>query len=253
MGFHTYTILTTPLTVTTYADLSKWVWKRPAQQKPLVVDFTNTHIVTLRRHDREFADATSTVDHFIPDGMPLIWLLNQQGAHLQDRVYGPEFTRQCLANSPTSVRHYFLGGSQNCLEKLISQLKLTNPSLHIVGSHNGYFSTADEDSIISSITAVDPDCVWVGLGTPKQQILAKKLKLHMTRGVIFSVGFAFDVIAKTKEDAPTWMQTYGLTWLFRLSKEPRRLTQRYLKYNTLFLWYLLRDSICSSSKTPRKI
>ena len=39
------------------------------------------------------------------------------------------------------------------------------------------------------------------------------------------------------ESAPPWMQRPGLTWLFRTASEPRRLLNRYLRYNTLFLSY----------------
>jgi N-acetylglucosaminyldiphosphoundecaprenol N-acetyl-beta-D-mannosaminyltransferase len=63
------------------------------------------------------------------------------------------------------------------------------------------------------------------------------------RGVVFTVGFAFDVNAGMKPDAPPWMQRLALTWLFRLLSEPKRLGSRYAKYNLLFLWYLLRDGI----------
>ncbi len=37
------------------------------------------------------------------------------------------------------------------------------------------------------------------------------------------------------------MQRLGLTWLFRAASEPRRLLTRYLRYNSLFLYYLLKD------------
>ena len=45
-----------------------------------------------------------------------------------------------------------------------------------------------------------------------------------------------------KPDAPLWMQRWGLTWVYRLASEPRRLASRYLRYNSLFLFYLLWDA-----------
>ncbi|HET9800507.1 MAG TPA: WecB/TagA/CpsF family glycosyltransferase [Chthoniobacterales bacterium] len=41
--------------------------------------------------------------------------------------------------------------------------------------------------------------------------------------------------------APGWMQRLGLTWLYRMSKEPRRPGPRYIQYNSLFVYYLVRD------------
>ena len=49
--------------------------------------------------------------------------------------------------------------------------------------------------------------------------------------------------AGTKRDQPMWMQRLGLGWLFRLCSEPRRLLGRYVKYNSLFLFYLLWDGL----------
>ena len=68
-----------------------------------------------------------------------------------------------------------------------------------------------------------------------------KQTLH--RGVVLTVGFAFDVNAGTKRDAPAWMQRVGLTWLFRVAAEPRRVGPRFLRFNTLFLYYLMRDGL----------
>ncbi len=40
-----------------------------------------------------------------------------------------------------------------------------------------------------------------------------------------------------------WMQKRGLTWVFRILSEPRRLAARYLRYNSLFLFYLAKDAL----------
>lgn len=246
----TLRVINTPLVATSYQELSRWVYGRPGSDAPLILDFSNTHIVTMRRHEPDFLAATDTVDYFIPDSMPLTWVLNAKGAGLKDRVYGPEFTRRCLRDSPPEIRHFFLGGSRACLEKLLENLKTQNPALTIAGARNGYFSTEEEEEIIAEILQSRADCIWLGLGTPKQQLFAKKLKTRLPSGVILNVGFAFDVNAGTKPDAPAWMQPLGLTWAYRLLKEPRRLGWRYLKYNSLFLAYLLLHGADSATQRP---
>ena len=47
------------------------------------------------------------------------------------------------------------------------------------------------------------------------------------------------------------MQRLGLTWLYRLPKEPGRLGPRYLRCNSLFVFYLLRDAIFGPPAAPR--
>src|SRR5690348_13275289 len=111
-------ILGTSLQSTTYADLVAFCQRLSSENQCSAIDFSNTQIVTMRRHDRAFREITSGCDFFIPDGMPLIWGLNLQGAKLRDRVYGPTFMRRCILSSPAPFSHYFLGGSNECVSKL---------------------------------------------------------------------------------------------------------------------------------------
>jgi N-acetylglucosaminyldiphosphoundecaprenol N-acetyl-beta-D-mannosaminyltransferase len=236
-------ILGTPLQKTTYAGLTAELQNLSRQPRPFAVDFTNTQIVVLRRHDPQFREVTRAFDFFIPDGMPLIWCLNWQGAKLRDRVYGPTFMRECLLASPAPFTHYFLGGSEFCVRRLQEFFTGRNAAIKIVGARNGYFKPEDEPAILEEINRLAPDFIWVGLGTPKQQAWIHRNKNRIKRGIILAVGFAFDVTAGTKKDAPLWMQRLGLTWCHRLASEPLRLGRRYIYYNSLFLFYLLKDGL----------
>jgi len=236
-------LLGTPLQCTSYATFTERAQMMARTGTTISVDFTNTQIVTMRRHEPPFREITSRFDYFVPDATPLIWCLNLQGAKLKDRVYGPTFMRHCVLNSPAPITHYFLGGSEDCLTKLQAAFNKANPNLRIIGVRNGYFKREDEAAILEEINRLSPDFVWVGLGTPKQQDWIHRNKAAIRRGVVFAVGYAFDVNAGTKRDQPMWMQKLGLGWLFRLCSEPRRLLGRYVKYNSLFLFYLLWDGL----------
>jgi N-acetylglucosaminyldiphosphoundecaprenol N-acetyl-beta-D-mannosaminyltransferase len=236
-------ILGTPLAVTTYDELTDHCHDLARRDATWAIDFTNTQIVTMRRHEPAFREATSSFDLFVPDGMPLIWVLNRRRAQLTDRVYGPTFMRRCIADSPTPFTHYLLGGSEECLARLRERLLSEQPGLQIVGSRSGYFREQDDEEIVREINSLSPDFIWIGLGTPKQQAWIHRHKASIQRGVILAVGFAFDVNAGTKPDAPPWMQRRGLTWIFRILSEPRRLLGRYLRYNSLFLFYLAKDAL----------
>ena len=238
-------VLGTPLAATTYDELTEHCHDLAQVGGTWAIDLTNTQIVTMRRHEPSFREATSRFDLFVPDGMPLIWTLNRRGAALSDRVYGPTFMRHCLARSPAPFTHYLLGGSEECLAQLRQRLATEQRSLQIVGSRNGYFAESEEEEILREINALAPDFIWIGLGTPKQQEWIHRHKASLQRGVLLAVGFAFDVNAGTKPDAPVWMQQRGLTWVFRILSEPRRLLFRYLRYNTLFLFYLGKDALAA--------
>lgn len=207
-------------------------------QRPVCVDFTNVHIVAQRRIDPEFRSATESMDFFVPDSQVLVWAVRLLGGRTSRRAYGPEFLPLCVREAPAPFSHYFLGGSEECLEKLLEKLRNLQPDLRIVGSHHGYFSESEDPDIAEEISRLEPDFVWVGLGTPRQQLWIHRNRAVIRCGVLLAVGFAFDVNAGLKKDAPRWVAKMGLTWLFRMIREPRRLFWRYAKYNTVFLWLL---------------
>lgn len=242
-------VLHAPLLVTDYEKLSAQSLRWAREPRCRLVEFVNTQIVTMQRHDRTFRETMNSYDDLIPDGMPLVWCLNRAGAGLKDRVYGPTFMRRFLETAPEGTTHYLLGGSEVCGNKLRELFTRLNPRIKFVGSFHGWCEAdgtlqgAAEKDVINEINRLAPDFIWVGFGTPKQQYWAQKHKHLLKRGVVLTVGFAFDANAGMKSDAPKWMQRGGLTWLYRMCSEPRRLLPRYVKWNSLFLFYLLRDGL----------
>src|SRR5216683_238956 len=107
-------VLGTPLLVTDYNGLAAQCLEWARGPRCVAMDFANTQIVTLRRHEPDFRELTSAYDCYPPDGMPLIWCLNRAGARLRDRVYGPAFMRQFITSVPPQITHYLLGGSEAC-------------------------------------------------------------------------------------------------------------------------------------------
>jgi len=245
----TFHVLGAPLLVTTYDELADLCTAWTRQPRCTAIEFINTHIVTLMRHDAAFRSLMSAYDHLLPDGMPLVWCLNRLGAGLRDRVYGPTFMRKFLETAPTGSTHYLLGGSAECGARLKELFTKRNPGLKFVGAFhgrcdpNGCLEGDAERAVTEELNQLSPDFIWVGFGTPKQQAWATRHKALLRRGVILTVGFAFDANAGLKPDAPAWMQRTGLTWLYRLCSEPARLGPRYVKFNSLFLYYLLRDGL----------
>jgi len=242
-------LLGTPLQETTYADWTKRCAALAQEPRSTSVEFANTHIVALRRHDPEFRRMTDDFDFFIPDGMPLIWMLNWHGAGMRDRVYGPTFMRYFIQNAPEPFTHYLAGGTPECGARLSKIIHEWNPTQKVVGTFHGrcqadgHLPPEEEGPFLEEINRLAPDFIWSCFGAPKQELWLHHYAGRVRRGVILTVGFAFDVNGGMKKDAPGWMQKYGMTWIYRLCSEPRRLGQRYIKFNSLFLFYLLWDGV----------
>jgi N-acetylglucosaminyldiphosphoundecaprenol N-acetyl-beta-D-mannosaminyltransferase len=242
-------VLNAPLTVTDYDELSAACLRWVHEPRVITAEFVNTQIVTMIRNDPTFRETMVAYDFLFPDGMPLVWCLNRAGAGMRDRVYGPTFMKRLLETCPAVTTHYLLGGSAECGARLKEIFSQRNPNVKFIGGFHGKCAAdgsldgAAEREVIEELNRLSPDFIWVGFGTPKQQAWARKHKHLLKRGIILTVGFAFDANAGLKPDAPLWMQRAGLTWLYRMATEPRRLGPRYFKYNSLFLWYLLWDGL----------
>jgi N-acetylglucosaminyldiphosphoundecaprenol N-acetyl-beta-D-mannosaminyltransferase len=239
-------VLKTPVACATYQSAVQAVQRLAGLNRPAAVCAGNTHIVSLARHDESFGKVMRGFDLILPDGMPLIWSINFAGANLSDRVYGPYFMRDALKHLPRPWKHFFFGGSESCLKELQASVLKIQPDLDLVGAYSPPFrawTEEDEQEFARIIKEKNPDFIWVALGGERQERwIARNLHRH-ERGVFFAVGDAFELLAGRRPFAPAWVQRVGLTWLYRLWQEPRRLWGRYLRFNSLFLYYLLVDGL----------
>lgn len=212
----------------------------------------NTHLVALARHDPSFGEVMRAFDLILPDGMPLVWALRAGGTRLKDRVYGPYFMKRALSDLPASTRHFFFGGKPETLKKLTAFARNQNPDIQIAGTLSPPYRSwlpDDEQTFAETIQSTAPDIIWVCLGGEKQERWIIKNRGRYQKGIFIGVGDAFALLAGERAFAPAWMQNAGLTWLYRLVQEPGRLWQRYVVFNTLFLWYFVTD--CLRKRTFR--
>lgn len=248
----TTNVIGTECSNTSYAELVAFLNDRCREEGTTAVDFTNVHIVAMRREDAGFRESLAETDFFVPDSQVLFFTVKALGGRMEERVYGPTYMRHGVLGAPAPHTHYFLGGSAECLERLEANFEAkSGGAVKVIGRHDGYFGEEDDEAIVEEINRLSPDFVWVGLGTPKQQYWIAKNRGKIERGVLLAVGFAFDVNAGTKKDAPALFQKLGLTWFYRLCSEPRRLWWRYFKYNSLYLWYLMKQVVFREKWEPK--
>ena len=80
-----------------------------------------------------------------------------------------------------------------------------------------------------------PALVWIGLGTPKQDLWMHRLSPDLEGVLAMGVGAAFDFISGNRPRAPMWMQESGLEWVHRMVHDPIKLAPRYAAANTVFI------------------
>ena len=196
-------------------------------------------------NDPDYRQIINSAGMTTPDGMPLDWIGRLRGKKNIRRTYGPDLLLTfCQLSQANGYRHYFYGGDPRTNSQLIERLKNCFPGIRIVGNFAPSFigvGELEQDDVLRRINDAQPDVLWVGLGSPKQDYWMHHHRDKLNVPVMVGVGAAFDFIAGTKPQAPVWMRRSGLEWFFRLCCEPRRLWKRYLIGNTKFICYLLRD------------
>lgn len=217
---------------------------RPRPTSGASVHLCNAYTLSLTSRDPELAALIDGGTRNLMDGMPLVWTARRLGfEHIDERVYGPDLMLDVMhAGVDGGLRHYLYGGAPDVVADLEERLRVRVPGVRIVGAESPPYrplTGEEEDEVAARFMEADADVVWVGLGTPKQDVFVERFKERVP-AVFVAVGAAFDFHAGRKRQAPEWMQRAGLEWLFRLLSEPRRLWRRYLIGNLVFLWGLSR-------------
>ena len=178
-----------------------------------------------------------------PDGMPTVWIGRGQGFREMQRVFGPDLMIDIFAREEfRDCVHFLCGGAAGVAENLRDALLRRFPWGKIAGTYTPPFRpmTSDEErELAAKVRSVQPDIIWVGLSTPKQErFMSRYLPLLDTK-LMIGVGAAFLFHTGAIRDSPDWVKRAGLQWLHRLFQEPSRLWKRYVLNNPPFVFRVL--------------
>ncbi len=203
-----------------------------------VVHFLPAHPTVIARSDPAYRDVLNRGDLNLVDGASVALAARLFG-HKVPRTTGSDAISilPCLGLR-SGLRHYLYGGAPQVVARLQERLERDCPGVEVVGFESPPFRDLDDEELVeaaSRIREAGTDLLWIGIGTPRQDQVADRLRKLKVAPVILCVGAAFDFVAGAKTRAPRWMRSLGMEWLFRLATEPRRLWQRYLIGNAQFV------------------
>jgi N-acetylglucosaminyldiphosphoundecaprenol N-acetyl-beta-D-mannosaminyltransferase len=215
-----------------------------------VVCVANVHMLIEATNKPDFAKILHHADLVTPDGMPLVWMLRLMGSERSQRVAGLDLMEAACKQAETlGISVFFLGSTDDVLEKIGVQLQKDFPRLKVAGMHSPPFRplTDEEDSdLVKTINSSGAGIVFVSLGCPKQE---KWMAEHAGRvsAVMVGIGAVFPLYAGFLTRAPGFIRYSGLEWLYRLLQEPKRLWKRYFETIPPFIWLALKQL-----STPRQ-
>jgi N-acetylglucosaminyldiphosphoundecaprenol N-acetyl-beta-D-mannosaminyltransferase len=221
------------------------------------VCLAGVHGVMEAQRNSSVAEAFAGASLVIPDGMPTVWVGRHQGHESMERVAGPDLMLEVMRREVfRDCRHFLCGGKPGVAEELRCTLVSRFPRVRIVGTYAPPFSPlsdAEERDFVERVNRLQPDIVWIGISTPKQERFMRRYLSRLDTKLMFGVGAAFDFHTGRIKDCADWIKRCGLQWLDRLVQDPKHLWKRYLKNIPLFvvaiIWQLagLRSSVHSGS------
>jgi len=189
--------------------------------------------------ERDLLNLINRADLVTADGVGIVWACRMAGRPVPERVTGIDLMLRLSARAAKEGwRVFLLGAAPGVAGEAASRLKRLYPGLVVAGTHHGYFSPAEEPSVVELVRQARPDLLFVALGAPKQEYWVVRNRAALGAAVAVGVGGSFDVVAGRMRRAPFWMQRLRLEWLFRLLKEPAR--WRRMLVLPLFAWLVLK-------------
>lgn len=189
------------------------------------------HIVRLEK-DEELQKVYKNASLILTDGKPLIWISKWYKTPIKEKISGSDlFPRVCQLAANKNYTMYLLGAAEGVADTAAKNLMKKYPGLNVVGTYSPPFgfekNEQEMNKIKTQIQEVHPDILIVGLGCPKQEKFMYYHCKELGVPISFGLGASIDFEAGNIKRAPKWMSNHGLEWLYRFSKEPKRLFKRY--------------------------
>lgn len=243
-GFETVNVLGAPVACIDRQGLidTALAWSGESGQR--TVFYANAHVLNTALDEPDLRAAWQSADLVYADGVGVVWAARWLAGRKLEKLTGADWIgRLAAAAAPLGRRWFLLGGKPGVAELAGLRLAEAFPGLQIAGTYYGFFPESETPVVMKRIGAARPDLLFVGLGTPRQE-----LWLSLNRGKIeaplgWAVGALFDYLAGSERRVPPWMNRLGLEWLFRLWNDPRHKWRRYLLGNPIFIWRVLAQKL----------
>jgi exopolysaccharide biosynthesis WecB/TagA/CpsF family protein len=207
-----------------------------------VLAFVNAHAMNSSAESTAFYEALRSANTLLRDGsgMALLYRLlgMQAGVNLNGTDLIPQIIRR-FNGRPIAL----YGTREPYLSKAAHVVSETLARDSKITLADGF---SDANAYIEFARAQRPTLIVLGMGMPKQELVASQLRGSLDFPCLIVCGGAIvDFLGGKTRRAPSLIQTFGLEWVFRLMLEPRRLFVRYVVGNPKFIFrsiYLSRFS-----------
>lgn len=222
-----------------YRIFDGWISDKGSRSHSLALINVNCCVSAL--FNKQLFDIYNSADIAGIDSMPFLKWARSFYYKKSDRFYAPDLMLEVASKAKEKGYTFFLyGGMTDAPEKMERYLKERFDGISVVGKYSPPFralSTEEDEAVCDMINRARPDFVWVGLGSPKQDIWISEHREKIKGSIMVASGATFDFFSGKINQAPKWIRESGFEWLYRLTKDFRRLWVRYILYNIIFILF----------------
>lgn len=217
----------------------KEVYEALVNEKKKFIITANPETLMIGQNNEAFDQVLKSEDStIVPDGIGVVKAARILGYDIKERVTGVELSKKLLEYANERKKKiYLFGAKEMVLQLLMKKIQEEYPNVVIAGHANGYVQ--NKEAVMEEIINKEPDIVLVALGIPQQELLIARYLEKAKKGIFVGVGGSFDVLSGMKQRAPKIFIKLNLEWLYRITKEPKRI-KRFVKSNVIFVAKVMR-------------
>lgn len=182
----------------------------------------------------------------IPDGIGVAAALRKRGV-ITDVLCGVELGEWLFSRSLTVG---IVGGRKGVAERAFLKLSARYPHVSAAFLLDGYGTTVEKACRL--LRKHRPTLLIVCMGTPKQELFIDRVA-HASEGTLcIGLGGSLDVYTGDKKRAPVMLRRMHLEWLYRIVREPHRLSALPTLGRFIFITRKERKSIKCTKKDKKR-
>ncbi|WP_010180116.1 WecB/TagA/CpsF family glycosyltransferase [Aquimarina agarilytica] len=201
-------------------------------RKKTMINTINPHSYCVSKGDKEFEKALKKSDVLLPDGIGIVLAAKILQKKKITRITGYDiFLHSMNYLNETNGSCFFLGASEITLKLIQERIQKDYPNVSVNSfspPFKAFFSEEDNNTMCQKVNEYKPDILFLGMTAPKQEKWAAENLDKLEVNTVCSIGAVFDFYAGTVERPNKIWLDFGLEWLGRFLKEPKRLAHRNL-------------------------
>jgi len=207
------------------------------------------HIMQLQKKP-EFYSVYQKADYKVCDSKIVLYASHFLKTPIKEKIAGsdlfPAFCKHYQYDE--NIKIFLLGSQPEVVKTAQRRINARIGRNIVVAAHSPSFGFEKNEQecqdIVNLINSSEATVLAIGVGAPKQEIWIAKYKKDLKKiNTFLAIGATIDFEAGYIKRSPRWMSEVGLEWLYRLTREPKRLWKRYVFDAIPFLFLILQQRL----------